>query len=158
MSDDRLLISLVCDKFNLRPEELRVFYKVKGPSGTIIASDVTKYASLQPGNYVTDFGDPVELTREGMLKYAGQNIVYGSASPIKDGVANLIDLTGCSLSDAITMASTNPAKLYGFSDRGIIAVGKRADIIMFQVIDSEIVISKTYVKGNLVFDATLDRR
>lgn len=158
LSDDRLLISLVCDKFNLRPEELRVFYKVKGPSGTIIASDVTKYASLQPGNYVTDFGDHVELTREGMLKYAGQNIVYGSASPIKDGVANLIDLTGCSLSDAITMASTNPAKLYGFSDRGIIAVGKRADIIMFQVIGSEIVISKTYVKGNLVFDATLDRR
>ncbi len=158
LSDDRLLISLVCDKFNLRPEEIRVFYKVKGPSGTIIASDVTKYASLPPGNYKTDSGDQVELTGEGMLKYAGQELVYGSASPIKDGVANLLEISGCSLSDAFMMASTNPARLYGFSDRGIIAAGKRADIIMFQVIDSEIVISKTYVKGNLVYDATLDRR
>lgn len=154
LSDDRLLASLVCDKFNLRPEEINVFYKVKGPSGTIIASDVTKYASLQPGNYKTDYGDQVELTGEGMLKYAGQDIVYGSASPIKDGVANLMNITGCSLSDAFMMASTNPAKLYGFSDRGSVEAGKRADIIMFRIIDSEIVISKTFVKGNLVYDTT----
>jgi N-acetylglucosamine-6-phosphate deacetylase len=158
LSDDRLLISLVCDKFSLPPEELRVFYKVKGPSRIIIASDVTKYASLQPGKFVTDNGDSVELTSEGRLIYAGQNIVYGSASPIKDGVANLMNLTGCSLSDAVMMASTNPAKLYGFSDRGSIAVGKRADIILFRLVGSEIVISKTYVKGNLVFNATPDSR
>ena len=119
---------------------------------------MTKYASLQPGKFVTDNGDSVELTSEGRLIYAGQNIVYGSASPIKDGVANLMNLTGCSLSDAVMMASTNPAKLYGFSDRGSIAVGKRADIILFRLVGSEIVISKTYVKGNLVFNATPDSR
>jgi len=65
-----------------------------------------------------------------------------------------MNITGCSLSDAFMMASTNPAKLYGFSDRGSVEAGKRADIIMFRIIDSEIVISKTFVKGNLVYDTT----
>ena len=37
LSDDRLLISIIGDGFRLRPEEIRVFYKAKGPDNTIIA-------------------------------------------------------------------------------------------------------------------------
>jgi N-acetylglucosamine-6-phosphate deacetylase len=51
------------------------------------------------------------------------------------------------------MASTNPAVLYGLSDRGVIEEGKRADLILFRMVKSEMVIEKTYVLGNLVYDA-----
>ncbi|HBE42780.1 MAG TPA: hypothetical protein DDW27_16570 [Bacteroidales bacterium] len=60
-------------------------------------------------------------------------------------------VTGCSLEEVIRMASLNPAKLYGLSDRGEISVGKRADIILFRMENDEMVIKKTYVKGNLVY-------
>ncbi len=157
LSDDRLLISLTCDKFSLTPEEVKVFFKVKGADRIIITSDVTSFAMLPPGEYTTDAGDKVELTDDGMLRYM-DNTLYGSASPLKDGVSNIMRITKCSLVDAIKMASTNPATLYGLHDRGVIEEGKRADLIMFQLINSDIIINKTYVNGNLVFDASPERR
>ncbi|MBN2862580.1 MAG: amidohydrolase family protein, partial [Bacteroidales bacterium] len=153
-SDDRLLVSMICDGFHLLPEEVRVFYKVKGPDRTILASDITGYSSMSPGKYVTSEGDTIELTGEGRLKYPARDVLYGSTSLLKDDVTNVMKLTGCSLADAIKMASTNPARLYGLNDRGTIEVGKRADLIMFRMVDSQIVISRTYVKGNLVYNAS----
>ncbi len=151
LSDDRLMISIIGDGFHLNPEEIRVFYKVKGPEKTIITSDVTSYASLKPGKFLTEEGETIELTPEGMLRYPAQNVLYGSASPVKKGVANVMKVTGCSLAEAIRMASLNPAKLYNLTDRGEIATGKRADIIIFKMVNDELVIKKTYVKGNLVY-------
>jgi N-acetylglucosamine-6-phosphate deacetylase len=153
LADDRLMISIIGDGFHLLPEEIRVFYKVKGPEKTIITSDVTGYGSLPPGKYVTEDGDSIELTREGMLRYPAQNVLYGSASPLKKGVGNVMKVTGCSLKEAIQMSSTNPARLYGLDDRGEIAIGKRADLILFQIIDNELVIKRTYVSGYLVYDS-----
>jgi len=63
-------------------------------------------------------------------------------------------VTGCSLADAVKMSSINPAKLYGLNDRGSIETGKRADLILFELSDSELVIKQTYVNGKLVFDAS----
>jgi N-acetylglucosamine-6-phosphate deacetylase len=153
LSDDRLMISIIGDGFHLNPEEIRVFYKVKGPDKTIITSDVTSYASLKPGKYLTGEGETIELTPEGMLRYPAQNVLYGSASPIRTGVVNVMNVTGCTLEEAIRMASTNPARLYDLNDRGEIAVGKRADLILFQIINNEMVIRKTFVKGNLVYES-----
>jgi N-acetylglucosamine-6-phosphate deacetylase len=40
-------------------------------------------------------------------------------------------VTGCSLAQAILMASTNPARLYKLDDRGELKTGMRADLISF---------------------------
>ena len=61
-------------------------------------------------------------------------------------------VTGCSLGEAIRMSSTNPAQLYGLNDRGIIEPGKRADLILFEIGESELVIKKTFVEGKLVYE------
>jgi len=154
LANNQLMISIICDGFHLRDEEIVVFYKVKGPEKTIITSDVTSFAALPPGEYKNEEGETIELTTEGMLRYPAQNVLYGSASPISKGVAHIMKVTGCSLGEAFLMASTNPAKLYGLTDRGSIEPGKRADLILFELSDSEIVTKKTYVNGDLVFDAT----
>lgn len=152
LADDRLMISIIGDGFHLNPEEIRVFYKVKGSDKTIITSDVTSYASLPPGKFLNEEGDTIELTPEGMVRYTAQNVLAGSASPVKKGMANVMKVTGCSLDEAIQMTSINPARLYGLSDRGEIMVGRRADLILFQLIKDEMVIRKTYVKGILVYE------
>ncbi|MBN1108568.1 MAG: N-acetylglucosamine-6-phosphate deacetylase [Bacteroidales bacterium] len=152
LSDDRLMVSIICDGFHLNPEEIRVFYKVKGPGLTIITSDVTSYAALPPGKFVNVEGDTLELTPEGMVKYPAQNVLAGSASPLKKGIANIIRVTGCSLEDAVGMATRNPARLYNLDDRGEIATGKRADLVLFRMKDGEIIVEKTIVNGRVVFD------
>ena len=152
LSDDRLMISMICDGFHLRPEELRVFYKVKGPEQTIIISDVTNYAGLAPGKYITSTSDTVELTPEGMIIFPAQKVLYGSASPITRGVGHIMEVTGCSLRQAIRMASTNPAAFYGLKDRGRIKPGKRADLILFSLNNNKIEILKTIVEGEILYE------
>ena len=153
LADERLLISIIGDSFHLLPEEIQVFYKVKGVEKTIITSDVTHYAALKPGEYQTQTGETIELTKDGMLRYPAQNVLYGSASPITTGVGYVMKVTGCSLADAIQMASTNPAKLYGLNDRGALEPGKRADLVLFTLKDFQVNIQKTWVNGELVYEA-----
>jgi N-acetylglucosamine-6-phosphate deacetylase len=152
LANDDLTISIICDGFHLLPEEIKVFYKTKGVDKTIITSDVTSYAALEPGEYTTETGETIELTKEGKLFYPAQNVLYGSASPITKGIGHIMDVTGCSLADAIQMASTNPAKLYGLTDRGSLEVGKRADLVVFTLENFEVKVQKTYVNGVKVFE------
>lgn len=153
LADDRLMISMIADGFHLLPEEIRVFYKAKGVDNTIITSDVTRYAGMPPGKYLNPEGDTIQLTADGAAIYVARNSLSGSASPITKGVGFVMKVTGCSLADAIQMASANPARLYGLNDRGELIVGKRADLILFTVEDFRVNIKQTIVSGKVVFKA-----
>ena len=152
LANDNLMISIICDGFHLLPEEIQVFFKVKGVDKTIITSDVTSYAALPPGQYKTQTGETIELTPEGKLHYPAQQVLYGSASPITKGIGYVMKVTGCSLADAIQMASTNPAKLYNLNDRGLLEAGKRADLVVFSMENFEVQVQKTFVKGEVVYE------
>lgn len=152
LADDRLNISIICDGFHLPPEVISVFYKVKGNERTILTSDVTSYGGLPPGDYKTAEGHSIQITQEGMLWNNDQNGLYGSASAITTGVGHIMKVTGCSLGEAVQMASTNPARLYGLNDRGELEPGKRADLIVFTLEDFKVNIRQTWVKGHLVYE------
>jgi len=153
LAEDRLMVSLIVDGFHLRPEEVQTFYKVKGPERTVLISDVTQLAGMPPGEYIWD-EKTVVLEPEGVIKFPAQNVLAGAAAPVKQGVENIMRYTDCSLADAIHMASRNPARLNGISDRGTLGPGKRADIIQFILDDTgNITIQKTIVAGKLVYEA-----
>lgn len=153
LSDDRLMISIIADGFHLLPEQIRVFYKVKGADRTIITSDVTRYAGMPPGDYLNAESDTIRLTPDGAAIYVKRNSLSGSASPISKGVGFVMKVTGCSLAEAIQMASSNPARLYGLNDRGELKPGMRADLILFTMEDFQMKIRKTIVAGNVVYEA-----
>jgi N-acetylglucosamine-6-phosphate deacetylase len=154
LANNQLMISIICDGFHLRDEEIATFYKVKGPEKTIITSDVTKFATLPHGQYINEDGETVELTVDGILRYPAQNVLFGSVLPVSRGVVHIMEVTGCTLADAIRMASTNPAELYRLNDRGKLEPGRRADIILFTVGERELQIEKTFVAGQLVYDVS----
>jgi N-acetylglucosamine-6-phosphate deacetylase len=152
LSDDRLIISMLCDSFHLPPEVIRVFYKVKGAENIVIASDITSYAGMPPGEYKIKSGETIVKTIDGNLKFSGQEGgLYGSASPLNKGVGHIMKVTGCSLAQAIQMTSTNPARLLHLHDRGTLEPGKRADIILFTMDDFNMKIKQTIVKGKIVY-------
>lgn len=156
LADNRLHISIICDAFHLPPEVISVFYSVKGSDKTLLTSDVTSYGSLPPGDYKTDEGHSIKITSEGMLWNNDQGGLYGSASALTKGVGYIMRVTECSLADAVKMASTNPAQLYGLNDRGTMEPGKRADLILFTLENSIVNIQKTWVKGALVFEKKIN--
>jgi N-acetylglucosamine-6-phosphate deacetylase len=151
LANDYLVPTIIADGFHLLPEELIVFLKVKGPGNLILTSDVVYLAGMAPGKY-TFLESEVELTAGGMLRNIEMNCLAGASFPLKTGVGNIMKFTGCSLENAINMASLNVARVYGLDDRGALSPGKRADIIMFEKEQEMIRVRKTYLKGELVFE------
>ena len=149
LADDRLSVTIIADGFHLNREELQCFYKIKGNSRTILVSDALDLAGLEPGEY-TRWERTVLLTPD-VVKFPAENVLAGAASPISSCVGNMMDFTGCSLSDAIQMASTNPARLMGLSNLGEISEGKRADLILFSMEDGKMVIQQTMLAGEVVY-------
>ncbi len=154
VADDRLMISIICDGFHLPPEVIKVFYKAKGPDNIIMTSDITSYAGLPAGEYKIKTGETIIKTPEGNLKFSGQGGgLYGSATPLSKGVGHIMKVTGCSLAKAIQMTTINAARLHNLNDRGKLEPGKRADIILFSMDDFNMKIKKTFVAGNIVYQA-----
>ena len=149
LADDRLTPSIIADGYHLTQEEVQTFYKVKGPDNMILVSDALDLAGLPPGKYERD-GRILELT-ENVVKFPDQNVLAGAASPISKCVANMMEFTGCSLKDAIRMASTNPARHFDLENVGEISQGKRADLILFTMENGEMIIHKTIVAGEVVY-------
>jgi N-acetylglucosamine-6-phosphate deacetylase len=153
LADDRLMASIIVDGFHLRPEEVQVFFKVKGSGRLIATSDVTEFAGMPPGEYEVDGGAKVIMTPEGMLRLPSENVLYGASLPLRTAIGNLMRFTQCSLADAIHLMTRNPARLYGLDDRGEIQPGKRADLIVFELNEGRAEIKETYIAGDLVYSS-----
>ncbi|MFO7671016.1 MAG: N-acetylglucosamine-6-phosphate deacetylase [Bacteroidales bacterium] len=149
LADDRLSVTLIVDGFHLNQEEVVSFYKVKGNDRTILVSDALDLAGLEPGEYTR--GERTVVLTPNVVKFPAENVLAGAASPISFCVGNMMKFTGCTLSEAIQMASTNPARLLGLSELGEVTEGKRADLILFTIENGSLVIQKTIVAGEVVY-------
>lgn len=150
LSDDRLSISIIADGFHLNRQEVRTFYKAKGIEKVILVSDALDLAGMPPGEYVR--GERKVLLTNDVVKFPDENVLAGAASPISTCVGNMMHFTNSSLAESIRMASTNPARLLGLNDRGSLVVDKRADLILFAIENGKMVVYKTILAGEVVYE------
>ncbi len=80
-------------------------------------------------------------------------VLAGSVLRMDEAVRNLVAFTGCSIADAVSAASTTPARLLGRTDLGVISAGALADVVL---LDAGGRVAATVVGGRVVFDP--DRR
>jgi N-acetylglucosamine-6-phosphate deacetylase len=149
LADDRLKPSVIADGLHLLPEELKVILKVKGVQNMILVSDVIYLSGMPPGNY-RFLGTDVTLTGDGMLLDVKENCLAGASFPLKYGVENMVRLSGCSLPEAINMASVNVANFLNLNDRGVLAEGKRADLILFTQENNKLLFKEIWLGGTSV--------
>ena len=150
LADDRLTASIIVDGFHLTREEVRTFINAKGYENTVLVSDLTRLAGMPPGRY-EDFGQELLMTEEGAIMFPKEQVLAGASFLVTRGIENVIRFTGCSLGQAIDMASKNPARMLGLDDRGEVVEGKRADLIVFSFEDGIFEVVKTVVGGEVVF-------
>jgi N-acetylglucosamine-6-phosphate deacetylase len=149
LADDRITATIIADGFHLNKEEVQCFYKMKGIDHTILVSDALDLAGLPPGEYIR--GEKVVVLTNDVVKYPAENVLAGAASPISIGVSNIMKFTGCSLGNAIQMASTNAAKSLRLNNIGEVKIGMRADLILFTIEDGRINIQATIIAGREVY-------
>ena len=129
---------LICDSrgIHVDPYMLRLVRKIKGDDRIILISDAYACDGPIPPGYDDVFDINFDHTGE----------IAGSKMTLDIACANMMKHTGASIVNVFQFASYNPARAVGFYDRGEIAVGKRADLVM---VDYKMNIQKVILKGEL---------
>ena len=91
-------------------------------------------------------GLPV-IVEDEVAKLLDRQSFAGSTATMDRVYKTVGEALGCDLVSLSKMASLTPAKVMGFTDRGEIAVGKRADLL---IINESLELQKTIFGGNLI--------
>lgn len=129
---DDVTIDCIADLHHVHPLMLRLMYQSKGADRMALISDAIKPAGLGDGEFsVWDETITVKACRTALARKP--NTIAGSVITMRDALKNIIDL-GMPIDDAVRMGSGVPARVAGIdSAYGSIEVGKRADLIAFDV-------------------------
>ena len=113
---------MICDSrgIHVDPYMQRLIRKIKGEDRLVLISDACVFPGPIPEGYdgVTD------------LCFDFEGEIAGSKLTLEVACRNMMKHTGASIVDVFRYASTNPANAVGFTDRGLIAKGKRADLVL----------------------------
>lgn len=127
LADDRIWASVIPDGHHVPEALFRIILRAKGLDRVVLTSDSSGPAGLPPGNYGGS-----TLNDQGRLHLTGNpDILAGSAISLDQGVGRAVRMAGISLADAVDLCSVQPARLLGMPDRGRLAVGAIADVILF---------------------------
>lgn len=129
LADDDVVVGLICDGVHVDPIAVAVAWKALGPTRTSLVSD--SVAALGEPYGPLRLGD-VEVTHDATGVRTLDGTLAGSALPLDRAVRNLMSFTGCSLADAVGTVTSVPADLLGLADRGRLAVGTRADLVVLE--------------------------
>ena len=109
LAEDDLYACLIADSHHLPPEVLKVMVRAKGLDKTILVSDMTSLAGLEPGRY-TFAGSQVELAASGRISLSGTGYLAGSTLQLPDAVHNAVVFAGVPFAAAVEMASLVPQR------------------------------------------------
>ena len=113
---------LICDSrgIHVDPYMLRLVRKIKGEDRIILVSDACVFDGPVPPGYdgVTD------------INFDFEGEIAGSKLSLEVACRNMMKHTGASIVDVFRYASYNPSRAIGLLDRGEIAIGKRADLVI----------------------------
>jgi len=137
--NDDIYAELICDRkgIHVDPYMLRLVLKIKGKDKIILISDACVYDGPAPEGYegATD------------INFDHQGEIAGSKLTLDVACRNMMVHTGASLCDVFKFASTNPARLLGFTSKGQIAKGFDADLIM---VDGKMNVKLVILQGKVI--------
>ena len=138
---DEIYAELISDKMGIHVDHAmqRFIRKVKGPGRMILISDACSFEGQPPENSGFDGADDLLFDFNGKLA--------GSKLYLLEAARNYAAATGAGMPEVIRAASKNPAEAAGFTDRGELVPGKRADLVM---IDERYTLKKVFFDGRPV--------
>jgi N-acetylglucosamine-6-phosphate deacetylase len=151
LAEDRLAASFIVDGIHLGDAFLRVALRAKGIERSVLVTDAVMPALCAPGVY--KLGEiQVELKDDQRVVLRGGTRLAGSSLRMDRAIDNVMRIAGVSLTEAITMATINPARVGRIANRQRgLRPGERADLVRFRIVDGRMEIVETYLSGRKVF-------
>lgn len=126
LTNDNCTAEIIADGVHVHPDVVRLFLRSKGLDKAILVTDAMSATGMGDGRYklgdfeVTVTGDRCEV--DGRLA--------GSVLTLDRAVRNIVKFTGCTLQDALRMATASPASVVGNARKGRIEIGADADFVV----------------------------
>lgn len=135
LTDPRLTTMVILDGIHVSPQAARLLLRAKGPDRIALVTDSIRHQGW-------------DVVKRHGAYYTRGGVLAGSDLTMLQAVRNAVMLGGASLVEAVRMASEVPARLLGERLRGMLAVGRRADIVVF---DRAFRVAMTIVDGHIVY-------
>ena len=135
LTDARLTTMVILDGVHVSPSAFRLLVRAKGPKRIALVTDSIRHQ-----------GWPV-IKRRGAF-YLRDGTLAGSDLTMMEAVKHAVQFAGLSVTEAVRMATEVPARLLADRSRGMLARGRRADLVVF---DQRFRVRLTMVGGRVVY-------
>ena len=148
--NDGMTVEIIADGCHLPASLLKLICKVKGTDNVCLVTDSMRAAGMPEGPSIigsTENGMAIVI-EDGVAKLPDRTAFAGSVATADRLVRNMVKLAELPLTEAVKMAATTPARIFGLAGIGELKAGYDADILIF---NEDIEIKKAFVKGNCVY-------
>jgi N-acetylglucosamine-6-phosphate deacetylase len=147
LNSEGITAELIADTIHVHPGAMRVLIRCLGTDRVVLITDAMAGAGLSDGQYEL-LGFKITV-REGKATQ-DDGTIAGSTALLNGCVKNVHEKVGIPLADAVKMATLNPARVIGVSNRlGSLHAGMDASMA---VIDENLDVYLTMVNGGIVFN------
>ena len=146
LADDRMTVGFIADGVHTHRSIIALVWRMLGPRRMSLVTDAMAALGMPPGSHrLGDYDVIVDATSCRLA----DGTLAGSILELDQALRNLLDITGCSLDEALETMTTTPAKLLGLEgERGRIAPGYTADIVL---LSSDLRVQTTIASGEVVY-------
>jgi len=144
LTDDRVTAMLIADGVHTHPAALQLALRAKGADRLALVTDAVAAAGGPPGRYRLG---GVEIVSDGTSARLLDGTLAGSTLTLDAAVRAMVSLAGATPPQALAMASTVPADAIRLRDRGRLALGQRADLVLWS---PDLTVQTTIVGGAVV--------
>ncbi len=149
LTDSRLSADIIADGIHLDPIIVDLFLKAKGSDSAVLITDATAATGMPDGRYRLGWFE-VEV-KDGMCTAEGK--LAGSVLTMDRAVRNVTKFAAWGLQQALRLATLNPSRVVGLSNRGRIEAGCEADLVVLSP-NGEV---RTTFVGGVMTDAAAGR-
>ncbi|OUL07748.1 N-acetylglucosamine-6-phosphate deacetylase [Trichococcus shcherbakoviae] len=144
--EDDIYVEMIVDGLHIDPEMVKIAFKQKGADRIELITDAMRAKGM--GDGISELGGQKVIVKDGEARLESGNLA-GSVLEFQKAFENVISFTGCSISDAVKMSSVNQAREFGLVQKGSIAPGKDADMVL---LSKAFTVERTISFGKTVFN------
>ena len=120
LNESRLVCGLIADGVHVSEQAIDLAFRA-ARGGVALVTDSVAYLSREVG--------PIGISLQDGVPRLPDGTIAGSALTFPDAIRRSMAASGLDLPRIIASATSTPARVIGLTDRGEIAVGKRADLV-----------------------------
>jgi N-acetylglucosamine-6-phosphate deacetylase len=148
LTDPRPTVGFIADGVHTHRSIIQLAWRLLGPHRINLVTDAMAALGMPPGKHLLgDFEVVVDATSARL----GNGTLAGSILSLDQALRNVVDVTGCSVSDALAAMTTTPARAIRVDhERGRVQAGYVADLVL---LSPDLHVQTTIAEGQVVYQA-----